>query len=84
MSYHYTYILRCSDDTLYVGATADLARRVYTHNNLKSGARYTKIRRPVVLVYSERFRTLARSRAREAELKRLSRAEKLSLIEKNT
>jgi putative endonuclease len=77
---YYAYILRCSDDTLYVGCTNDLKKRAYQHNHAKSGAHYTKIRRPVVLVHSERFRTLARARAREAELKRLSRTEKLTVI----
>jgi putative endonuclease len=76
----YTYILRCADDTLYAGCTDDLEKRLYEHNHAKSGAHYTKIRRPVSLVYSEKFRTLAKARAREAELKRLTRAEKLAII----
>lgn len=74
------YILFCADKTLYVGSTNDLDRRLHAHNNLKSGAHYTKIRRPVRLVYSEQFATLSEARRREAELKRLSRAEKLKLI----
>ncbi|MCX6715478.1 MAG: GIY-YIG nuclease family protein [Candidatus Taylorbacteria bacterium] len=77
---HYTYILRCSDDTLYVGSTNDLEKRLHAHNHAKSGAHYTKIRRPVILVHKERFRTFARARAREAALKRLTRAEKLELV----
>jgi len=76
----HTYILRCSDDTLYIGSTTDLTKRLHQHNHAKSGAHYTKIRRPVVLVYSESHRTLAKARAREVELKRLSRREKLLLI----
>lgn len=74
------YILRCADDTLYIGSTNNLEKRLGEHNNLKSGAHYTKIRRPVVLAYCEDFETLKEARAREAELKRLTRAEKLGLI----
>ncbi len=66
--------------TFYVGSTTDLLKRLYAHNNLKSGAHYTKIRRPVALKYSEKFRTYAKARAREAELKRLNRQEKIELI----
>lgn len=79
----FTYILQCADKTLYVGSTNDLDKRLHAHNNLKSGAHYTKIRRPVVLKYSEKFDTYAEVRAREGELKRMSRAEKLKLIRNN-
>lgn len=77
---HYVYILRCADDTLYCGSTNDLEKRVHLHNHAKAGAKYTRARRPVTLVYHERFRTLARARAREAAIKRLTRAEKFELI----
>jgi putative endonuclease len=77
---HFTYILECSDKTLYVGCTNDLGRRLKQHNGAKAGAHYTKIRRPVVLKYSERFRTLAKARAREAELKRWPREKKLRFL----
>jgi putative endonuclease len=77
---HFVYVLECADKTLYVGCTNDLERRVKQHNGAKAGAHYTKIRRPVILKYFERFRTLAKARAREAEIKRLSRKEKLLLI----
>ncbi|MCX6757547.1 MAG: GIY-YIG nuclease family protein [Candidatus Nomurabacteria bacterium] len=76
----YVYILECADKTLYVGSTNDLKKRLYQHNNLKSGAHYTKIRRPVVLKYSQKFRTYAKARAKEAEFKRLSRQEKMLLF----
>jgi putative endonuclease len=76
----YAYILRCADDSLYSGCTNDLEKRLHEHNHAKSAAHYTKIRRPVTLVYHEKFRTLARARAREAEYKRLSREEKLAII----
>ena len=79
-STHYAYILECADGTYYCGSTNDLAKRFHQHNNAKAGAHYTKIRRPVVLKWSQRFRSLAKARAREAELKRLSRQEKIALI----
>jgi len=76
----FVYILTCSDKTLYVGSTTDLEKRLHAHNNLKSGAHYTKIRRPVKLIYKEEFETLTKARRREAELKRLTRIQKIELI----
>lgn len=81
---HFVYILECKDKTLYVGSTNDLVKRIHAHNNLKSGAHYTKIRRPVVLKYSEKLKTYAKVRAREGEIKRLTRVEKLNLIKSKT
>ena len=75
-----TYILKCADDTLYAGCTNNIEKRLREHNHAKSGAHYTKIRRPVVLVYSEAHRTFAEARAREAALKRMTRKEKIALI----
>ena len=80
---HHTYILRCADDTLYVGSTNDLEKRLHAHNHAKAGAHYTKIRRPVTLAYSEKHRTYAKARAREAELKRMTRKEKLEFLQSN-
>ena len=77
---HFVYILKCSDKTLYVGCTNDLEKRLHQHNNLKSGAHYTKIRRPVFLAYSQTFSNLKEARAREAEIKRMKREEKLALL----
>lgn len=77
---HFIYILQCADDTLYVGYTTDLERRLYAHNNLKSGAHYTKIRRPVELKYSEKFRSLSKALKREHEVKGLTREQKLKLF----
>lgn len=74
------YILKCSDDTLYTGSTIDLTKRLKEHNEQKNGAKYTKARRPVVLVYKEECKTFAQVRAREAEIKRMSRKEKLLLV----
>ena len=81
---HYVYILECADTSLYVGCTNNLKKRLKEHNGAKNGAHYTKIRRPVVLKYSETFRTLAKARAREAAIKRLSRKKKLELILKKS
>jgi putative endonuclease len=78
------YILECSDKSLYVGCTNDLERRLWEHNNSKRGAHYTKIRRPVIFLYSEQFRTLKQARGREAEIKTLTRKKKLDLIGKIT
>jgi len=78
---YFTYILECADGSLYAGCTNDIEKRLKEHNGAKAGAHYTKIRRPVVLKYSERFRTIAKARAREAEIKRLTRAKKLDLIQ---
>lgn len=74
------YILECSDKTLYVGCTNNLERRISEHNNSKSGAHYTKIRRPVKLLYSETFSTLKKARQREAEIKGWARTKKMALI----
>ncbi len=79
---YFTYILECKDKTLYVGSTNDLEKRLYQHNHAKAGAHYTKIRRPVILKYTEKFRTYNKARGREAEIKRLSRKQKMELIKK--
>ena len=79
---HFVYILSCSDGSLYIGSTNNLLKRLHAHNSLKSGAHYTKIRRPVELVYSEEFKTLSEARKREAELKGWRREKKTELIGK--
>jgi putative endonuclease len=76
----YVYILECADQTYYVGCTNDLIKRVHQHNHAKSGAHYTKIRRPVTLKYSEQYSTLGEGRKREAEIKRMKRANKYLLV----
>ncbi len=78
---HFTYILQCSDGTLYIGSTNDLDKRLREHNGGTAGAKYTRGRRPVKLVWSEPQATLGAARSREAALKRLTRAEKLAMIE---
>jgi putative endonuclease len=77
---HFVYLLRCADGSLYAGCTNNLARRLAQHNAGKRGARYTRSRRPVVLVYTESFSALRPARQRESVLKTLSRAQKLALI----
>ena len=74
-----TYILRCSDNTLYTGWTNDIEARLAAHNS-GQGAKYTRGRRPVELVYLERFDTRQEAMRREVYIKRLSRADKLTLI----
>ena len=77
---YFVYILKCADDTLYVGSTNDLSKRVNQHNTAKAGAHYTKIRRPVELVYSETVKTLLKARRREAEIKNWRREEKIEFV----
>ena len=78
---HSVYILECFDKTLYTGSTCDLEKRLHEHNNTKAGAKYTRGRRPVKLVHLEKFRTLSRARRREAEIKKLTRAQKEVLVD---
>lgn len=76
---NYTYILQCRDGTLYTGWTNDLRRRVKAHN-LGKGAKYTKSRRPVKLVYYEEFLTKGEAMKRECAIKRMGRKEKERMI----
>lgn len=78
---NYTYILKCADGTLYCGWTNDLEKRVKMHNEGK-GAKYTRCRLPVTLVYYEEYETSVEAQRREYQIKQLSRAQKLELIEK--
>ena len=79
MSEWYVYILRCADETLYTGVATDLDARVSTHNAGK-GAKYTRGRRPVVLVYQETAIDRAAAQRREAEIKRLGVELKRQLV----
>ena len=76
------YILQCSDGSLYTGITVDLKRRVKEHNGLcgDKGAKYTRSRRPVVVVFSKKFRSRSRASIEEALVKKMSRGEKLEMI----
>ncbi len=75
---NYTYILRCRDGSLYTGWTTDIEKRVRMHNEGK-GAKYTRSRRPVKLVYYETFGTKEEAMSRENAIKRLSKKEKENL-----
>lgn len=77
---NYVYILKCSDGTLYTGWTNSLQDRILAHNSGK-GAKYTRSRGPVLLVYLEEFQEKGPALSREAQIKKLPRQEKLSIIE---
>lgn len=79
---YYVYILECADKSLYVGYTNDIEKRIKQHNESKNGAHYTKIRRPVSLLYSETFNNLKDAMRRELEIKKWHREKKLDLINK--
>jgi putative endonuclease len=79
----YVYILNCRDRTLYTGATNNLRARLDKHNN-GTGAKYTRGRRPVKLIYSEQFNTRRQALRREAEIKKWPRRRKQELIGKAT
>lgn len=79
MSNYFVYILECSDGTLYTGITTDLTRRLDEHNNSTKGAKYTRARRPVVMVYSEELLTRSEATKREYKIKRMKRTNKFKL-----
>jgi putative endonuclease len=81
--YAFVYLLRCSDGTIYTGWTLDVARRVQTHQQGR-GARYTRARRPVTLIYQERLPSRRAAMRREIAIKKMSRAGKLALAEKRS
>lgn len=74
------YILECADSTLYTGITTDLDRRLTEHNDSKLGAKYTSARRPVRLVYSQDFENRSLASREEYRIKKLTREEKIALI----
>jgi putative endonuclease len=78
--YWWTYIVQCNDGSLYTGITTNLERRVDEHNSSKKGAKYTKTRRPVKLVYAETHPDRSTSSKRESVIKKLNRIDKLKLI----
>nr|WP_258238988.1 GIY-YIG nuclease family protein [Arcobacter sp. F155] len=81
MSY-FVYILECSDKSLYTGITTDVKKRLDEHNTSEKGAKYTKARRPVTLIYFEKSENRSSASKREYEIKKLSRTRKLQLVEK--
>ena len=77
---YFLYILRCNDLTLYTGITTDLKRRINEHNKSSLGARYTRGRRPVKLVYSKKFNSRSLATKEEYRIKKLTRSKKMELI----
>jgi len=78
---YYVYIVQCADATLYTGIATELERRIEEHNHSDKGAKYTRARRPVILVHHETFEDRSAASKREYEIKKkMSRKQKLSLI----
>ena len=77
---YFLYILECSDNTLYTGITTNLERRIKEHNNSKLGAKYTKVRRPVKLVFSKEFENRSEASKEESRIKKLTRLQKIELL----
>ena len=77
---HYFYVLECNDTTLYAGYTNDLEKRIKNHND-KKGAKYTKYRTPVKLVFAQTFETKSDALKQEYAFKQLTRKQKLAYIE---
>ena len=76
-------MVQCADNSLYTGITTELERRVKEHNESEKGAKYTKVRRPVHLVYSEKYPDRSTASKREYEIKKkMSREEKLNLLKR--
>ena len=80
---YFVYILECSDNTFYTGITTNLDRRLKEHNSSKLGAKYTKVRRPVKLIYSKEFNNRSEASIEESRIKKLTRAEKLNFLKIN-
>jgi putative endonuclease len=76
-------MLVCADETLYTGITTDLERRILEHNTGKAGAKYTRARRPVSIIYSKKYKDCSSASVAEAQMKKLSREEKLALVALN-
>lgn len=77
---YYLYILECADKTLYAGITTDLERRLFEHNNAKSGAKYTSARRPVKIVFSRKIKDRSAALKEEMRIKKMKRDQKIELI----
>ena len=77
---YYLYLLKCNDGTLYAGITTDLSRRVEEHNSSDKGAKYTRGRRPTILVYSKEYENRSEATKAERAIRKLSRGDKLRLL----
>ena len=78
---NYTYMVKCADGTLYTGWTNNVEKRLKAHNEGKAGAKYTRTKRPVELVYYERYATKEEAMSREYAIKQQTRKEKLKLMD---
>lgn len=79
---YFVYIVQCKDETFYTGYTVDLSRRIDAHNSSR-GAKYTRGRTPVKLVYSEEFRSINEALKRERNIKSMTRKQKIEIINSN-
>jgi len=77
---YFVYSLLCADNTIYTGITTDLDRRVSEHNSSRLGAKYTRSRRPVKLIYQKQFESRSEALVEEARIKKLKRSDKEKLI----
>jgi len=78
------YIVKCNDGTLYTGVTTNIDRRIREHNSTKRGAKYTRSRRPVELVWTKEYENRSEVQSAEYEFKKLTHKQKLEIISKNT
>lgn len=79
---YFIYLLRCADNSLYCGQTIDLTRRIKEHNSIDSKSKYTRSRRPVKLIYFEKYKTINEALKREFEIKKMKKKAKEELIKK--
>mgnify|MGYP001969684103 FL=1 len=77
------YVVECADGSYYTGITTDITRRLHEHNHTKRGAKYTRARRPVGLIYSERYDDRSKASKAEAAFKKLTRKQKETYIVRN-
>ena len=80
MSDWFVYMLRCADNSLYTGVTTDIERRVTEHNGEKSVTKYTRVRQPVSVAYQEKAKSRSEACKREAQLKKLTKKDKETLV----
>jgi putative endonuclease len=77
---YYVYLLECSDSSYYCGITTDIQRRIVEHNTSKKGAKYTRSRRPVKLIWSKIVQNRSEATKLEIQIKKLSKKEKIALV----
>ena len=77
------YVVECADGSYYTGITTDITRRLHEHNHTKRGAKYTRARRPVGLIYCERYAARSEASKAEAAIKKLTRKQKELYIDWN-